>query len=323
MRAIRIEKLGGPESLRLQDVPVPTPNEEDLLIAVRGSGVNFADLLIIRGDYQERPALPFTPGVEIAGEIIEIGRRVSGFAAGDRVMARVDLGGYAERAVVRAADAILIPEEMETIVAAGFPIAYGTAHVALAHRARLAAGEVLLVHGAGGGVGLAAVEVGKALGATVVATAGSYDKLALAKAHGADQLINHTNESVRERVKTTVGGVDVVFDPVGGAAFDASLRCLNFEGRIVVVGFASGTIPSIPANILLVKNVAVLGLYWGAYGRLDPDVQKSSFDALTTFFRNGSLKPHIGHTFKLAEVSDALSLLANRQATGKVVLVTS
>ena len=169
----------------------------------------------------------------------------------------------------------------------------------------------------------AAVEVGKALDATVVATAGSDDKLALAKAHGADHLINYSNENIRERVKATVGGVDVVFDPVGGDAFDASLRCINFEGRVVVVGFASGRIPSIPANILLVKNIAVLGLYWGAYGRLDPNVQKRSFEALATLFRNGSLKPHIGHTFALAEAKDALTLLATRQAASKVVLVSS
>ena len=309
--------------LTLKDVPVPVPGDDELLVAVQGSGVNFADLLIVRGDYQERPALPFTPGVEIAGEVLETGRRVSAISAGDRVMARVDLGGYAERAVIKAVDAMAIPEGMETTVAAGFPIAYGTAHVALAHRARLAAGEALLVHGAGGGVGLAAVEVGKALDATVVATAGSDDKLALAKAHGADHLINYSNEHIRERVKATVGGVDVVFDPVGGDAFDASLRCINFEGRVVVVGFASGRIPSIPANILLVKNIAVLGLYWGAYGRLDPNVQKRSFEALATLFRNGSLKPHIGHTFALAEAKDALTLLATRQAAGKVVLVSS
>ncbi len=323
MRAIRVEKLGGPETLTLQDVPVPAPDEDELLVAVHGSGVNFADLLVIRGDYQERPALPFTPGVEIAGEVLQIGNRVAAISSGDRVMARIDLGGYAERAIVKAAEAMLIPEGMETIVAAGFPIAYGTAHLALAHRARLVAGETLLVHGAGGGVGLAAVEVGKALDARVVATAGSDDKLALAKAHGADHLVNYSKENIRERIKSTIGGVDVVFDPVGGAAFDASIRCLNFEGRIVVVGFASGKIPSIPANILLVKNIAVIGLYWGAYGRLDPSVQKRSFDALAELYRNGRLKPHVGHRFALAEAKDALTLIATRQATGKVVLVPS
>lgn len=284
---------------------------------------NFADGLIVQGKYQEKPAFPFAPGFEVAGEVMEVAPGVGGLAPGDRVFAVLNHGGYADEAVARAEDVHKLPAGMDYATGAAFPIAYGTSHFALADRARLDAGETLLVHGAAGGVGLTAVECGKALGATVIATAGGADKLEVARAHGAGHGIDYREEDVRARVKELTGGrgVDVVYDPVGGAVFEASMRCTAPDGRLLVIGFASGTVPPIPANHLLVKNLSVIGVYWGAYGRLAPQRIKASFDQLRDWFEAGLLKPRVSHTFALEDAAQALQALKDRTVTGKAVLI--
>jgi NADPH2:quinone reductase len=323
MRALLCTEFGTPDRLGVKDIAPPGPPKAgEVLIEVGAAGVNFADLLMISGQYQERPALPFTPGLEVAGTARTCGAGVTRVRPGDRVAAAVDRGGFAAEAIAREADVFAIPAAMDVATAAGFLITYGTAHGALRWRADLKAGEVLLVHGAAGGVGLTAVEVGKALGATVIATAGDNDKLAVAKAHGADHLINYRTENIRDRVKAICNGsgADVVFDPVGGAAFEASLRCVNWGGRLVIVGFAGGQVPQIPANLLLVKNIAAIGFYWGSYRRHQPALLESQFRELFRWWQEGRLRPLVSQRFDLADAPAALSLLRDRKSTGKVVL---
>jgi len=329
MKAVLCRAWGGPETLTLEDLPVPAAAPDQVLIEVAAAGVNFADTLMIAGKYQEKPPFPFSPGLEIAGTVRALGANVSGLAEGRRVMAVVDWGGYAEMALARAGDVFALPpalgpERLGWAEAAGFPITYGTAHGALRWHADLQPGEVLLVHGAAGGVGLAAVEIGKALGATVIATAGGAEKLAVAQAHGADHLIDYRSEDIRERVKAiTAGrGADVVFDPVGGDVFDASLRCIAWSGRLLVIGFAAGRVPQVPANILLVKNIAVMGVYWGSYRRHAPERLAEQFRELFHWLEAGLLKPHVSHKLALGEAAEAMALLLDRRSTGKVVLTT-
>ena len=323
MRAVVCSALDGPESLTVAEIARPEPGDGEVLIEVAAAGVNFADSLIVAGKYQVKPPLPFVPGLEVAGRVAAAGAGVERLAPGDRVVAMLDWGGYAEAAVARADSAFVLPAGMEMETAAGFPIAYGTAHGALVWRAGLAAGEVLLVHGAAGGVGLAAVEVGKALGAEVIATAGGPEKLAVARDHGADHLIDYRREDIREKVKTITGGrgAHVVFDPVGGDVFDASLRCVARGGRLLVIGFAAGRIPQIPANILLVKNLTVHGIHYGAYRKEDPARLPAQFAQLFAWCEAGKLKPHVSHRLPLDQAPAALELLTGRRATGKVVLV--
>ena len=322
MRAIVCRALEGPSALELADLPEPAPGACGVRIRVRAAGVNFADSLMLEGRYQEKPPLPFTPGLEVAGEIEAVGAGVRGLEPGQRVLAVVNHGGFAEKVVARAEDVVLLPDTMDAITAAGFAIAYGTAHGALRWRADLHAGETLLVHGAGGGVGLTAVECGKAIGATVIATARGADKLAVAKEHGADHVLDSEAEDVRGRVKELTGGLgaDVVYDPVGGALFDASLRAVAWEGRIIVIGFASGHVPQIPANILLVKNAAVLGFYWGSYRRHDPERLRAGFRELFAWHEAGRIRPHVSTTLPLAETARAIGLLASRGSIGKIVV---
>jgi NADPH2:quinone reductase len=325
MRAILCHEWGGPETLSVGEVALPEPGPGEVAIAVAAAGVNFADTLMIQGKYQERPAFPFTPGLEIAGTVTAVGEGVRRIAPGHRVMAVPGHGGFAEAAVARESDVFKIPDTMDFPVAAGFPITYGTAHGALVWRAGLKPGETLLVHGAAGGAGLAAVEVGKALGARVIATAGGPEKLAIAKAHGADALIDYRSEDLRARVKelTEGRGVDVVFDPVGGAIFDASLRSVAWGGRLVVIGFAAGTVQQIPANLLLVKNISAIGFYWGSYRAQAPQLLAAQYADLFAWFAEGKLKPLVSEQFDLARTGDALACLASRKATGKVVVTTS
>ena len=323
MKAVLCKTLGSPDALAFEEVPEPSLGPGRVRIAVHACGVNFADTLIIAGRYQIKPPLPFTPGAEVAGTVIECGRGVTRVSRGDRVMAVLDYGGYAEQVVALEDDVFPMPEAMDFVVAAGFPGAYGTSHLALVLRARLLASEALVVHGAAGGVGLTAVEIGKAIGATVIATASGEAKLEIAQAHGADHLIDYQREDIRERVRELTGGrgADVVYDPVGGDAFAASLRSINWAGRILVVGFASGEVPQIPANIVMVKNVSVEGIHWGSYRKHAPQCLAESFAALSAWYVGGRLQPRVSQTFQLAQAGDALAALRSRRPTGKLVLV--
>lgn len=324
MRAMVCPALEGPDALEPRELPTPEPGPGEVRIDVRAAGVNFADTLMVTGRYQERPPLPFVPGLELAGEIAALGPGVEGFAPGRRVLAFVDRGAFAEQAIARASDLVPLPDDIDDVTAAGFAIAYGTSYGALVWRAALRPGELLLVHGAAGGVGLTAVEVGKALGATVVATARGAEKLAIAKEHGADHVLDSDDPELVAKLKelSHPRGFDVVYDPIGGAAFDASLRTIAWEGRIVVIGFASGTVPQIPANILLVKNAAALGFYWGSYRKHDPQRIAASFAELFAWHRERRIRPHVSHRLPLERTAEALRLLLERRSTGKVVITT-
>ena len=325
MRAVVCREWGPPEGLVVDDVPEPVPGPNDVLVRVRACGVNFADALIVQGRYQEKPPLPFVPGLEVAGEIVSMGEDVAGLATGQRVVALCATGGYAEMVTAPAAVTIRIPDEMPYETAAGFMVAYGTAHVGLERRAGLRAGETLLVHGAGGGVGLAAVEVGKAMGATVIATAGSEDKRALARAHGARHVIDYRAGPFKDIVKTLTDGrgADVVFDPVGGKVFAQSLRCIAWEGRMLVIGFAAGDIPEVPAGLVLVKNIGMIGVYWGAYRMHAPEIITRSLHRLFAWYEEGALRPVISETLPLECAAEAMQRLLHREARGKIVLTTS
>jgi len=325
VRAVVCRNWGSPRELGIDESAPPPPMiDGGLRIAVAAAGVNFADTVMIEGRYQNKPPLPFSPGMEVAGRVVETAPGVKGFKPGDRVFAKLDHGGYAEEAVADARFAWPIPKAMDMTMAAGFAVVYGTSHLALTDRAGLKAGETLLVHGAAGGVGLTAVEIGKRLGATVIATAGTPAKLDVAADHGADHLIDHSVEDVRTRVLdlTDGRGADVIYDPVGGAAFAASLRCIAWGGRIIVIGFASGTIPQVPANILLVKHIGVLGFSWGTYRQHRPDLFTGSMETLLGWYAEGALKPRVSMTFDLADAVRALDSLLGRKSTGKIVLTT-
>jgi len=314
---------GGPEDLEFDEAPEPEMVEGGVRINVKAAGLNFADTLMIKGEYQVKPRHPFSPGLEVSGVVIECAADVTRVKEGDRVMAIVHYGGFAEQVVADENDVFVIPDNMDFVSAAAFPVVYGTSHVGLKYKLKLMAGETLLVNGAAGGVGLTAVEIGKKMGATVIASAGGPEKLKAAKNMGADHLIDYKTEDIRERAKifTDGRGVDAVYDPVGGDAFDSSLRAAAQGGRILVVGFASGTVPKVPANILLVKNLSVIGFYWGAHRILAPELISISFDELLGWYEAGELKPHVSHTYDLADAGKALKKLTSREATGKIVLV--
>jgi NADPH:quinone reductase len=322
MRAVLCKEWAGPEKLVVEDVPAPPLRDGAVRLTIHAAGINFADLLLIAGQYQEKPPFPFIPGAEAAGVVAQVGAGVSHLKVGDRVMALTGLGAFAEEAVIDASRVLPIPDSMDFIAAAGFPVAYGTSHGALEWRARLQPGEWLLVLGAAGGVGLTAVEIGKAMGAKVIACASTADKIKAAQQHGADHLVDYSREDIRERVKTiTAGrGVNVVYDPVGGDAFDASLRTVAWGGRVIIIGFASGRVPQIPANIVLVKNIDVIGFYWGSYQANNPELLRNSFAQLLRWFAEGKIRPHISHCFDLGHVAHALETLRERRSTGKVVL---
>jgi len=296
-------------------------NKNEVRIEVHACGINFADVLMVQGKYQAKPELPYVAGNEIAGLITEIGSEVGAFRVGQRVIALSSGGGFAEEAAVNAERVLPMSDNMDFVTGASFPTTYGTSHLALGHRAHLRAGETLLVLGASGGVGLTAVEIGKAMGATVIAAASTKEKLKIAEEHGADHLINYVDEDLREKVIALCGGVDVVYDPVGGDAFLQALRCMNWEGRIIVVGFASGTIQKIPANYLLLKNCAAVGAYWGPYFDKQPATLRDSLQTLVEWFDSGKLSPHVSAQFSLEECNKALALLYERKAVGKVMLV--
>jgi len=322
MQAVLCQEWGPPEKLCVVEVPSPALHPSGVRIRIQAAGINFADLLLISGQYQEKPAFPFTPGLEVAGFIMECGEDVTTLSPGQRVMAVVERGGFAEEVVAEESSVFQIPDSLDFVHAAGFPVAYGTSYGALAWRAALKPGETLLVHGAAGGVGLTAVEIGKAMGARVIATASSTEKLQVAADHGADFTINSRKEDIRACVKelTDERGVDVVYDPVGGPIFDASLRITAWGGRILLIGFASGKVPQIPANVLLVKNVAVHGFVWGTYVKRTPEYVRDSFKTLFSWLYSGKLHPHISTVLPLERTAEALNLLKTRRSTGKIVL---
>jgi NADPH2:quinone reductase len=322
MRAVVCKELNGPDGLVVEDIPAPEPGPGEVRVRVRAAGLNFADTLIITGRYQEKPAPPFVPGMEIAGRIDACGPGVSGLAPGERVMATLAHGGFAEQAVCPAGAVVPLPETIDDASAAGFAVAYGTAYGALCWAGRLQAGETLVVHGAAGGVGLATVECGRVLGARVIATARGADHLTVASAHGAAAVIDTAGEDVRARIKelTEDRGADVIFDPIGGEIFQASLRSVAWGGRILVIGFASGQIPQIPANILLVKNASAVGFYWGSYRRHDPARVRAAFEELLRWHGEGRIRPLVSEMRPLAEAPQALERLLSRKSSGKIVL---
>ena len=319
MRALVCETLGPVTSHRVQEIPDPVPGKRQVAIRVHACGVNFADTLIVQGKYQERPELPFVPGSEVAGEVIALGEGVKGIALGQRVMALTSVGGFAEIALASADTLIPLPDGIDFADAAAFTVAYGTSHVALETRAQLKAGETLIINGASGGVGLTALEIGKMMGANGIGLASTEEKRALVAERGADHVFDVADPELRDKVKA-LGGADVGYDVVGGEAFNTMLRCMKFEGRLLTVGFASGEIPQVPANLLLVKNISVVGVYWGSYARNNPSVLMKSLVQLTQWLKEGQLRPHVSAVYSLDEATKGLEALASRQSVGKVVI---
>jgi NADPH2:quinone reductase len=320
MKAIVCKAFGPIDGLALEDVADPVPGAGQLVIEVHAAGVNFPDGLTVRGDYQVKPALPFIPGNEVAGIVSALGAGVTQFAVGQRVLALVNLGGFAQSVVADAAATLAIPDAMDFATAAGFMLVYGTSLHALA-KGRLRAGETLLVLGAAGGVGLAAVEIGAALGARVIAAASSEEKLALARAHGASIGINYATTDLKAELKRLVpDGVDVAYDPVGGALTEAAVRGLAWRGRLLVIGFAAGNIPKLPLNLLLLREAEAVGVFWGAFTKRHPAEHVRNVSQLMAWFAEGKLRPHIGARFPLARTQDALALVMGRGAHGKIVI---
>jgi NADPH:quinone reductase len=316
------KEWGEPHTLILEEVGSPSPAAGEVRLAVRAAGVNFADNLMIAGRYQFKPPFPFSPGFEVSGVIEELGEDAGELEPGDRVMAALPHGGYAEEVVTPAANVVPIPEGMDFCSAAAFPVAYCTTHLALTYQVTLQTPDVLLVHGAAGNVGRAAVEIGKRLGATVVATGGGPESLKGAVERGADHTIDYGREEIRDRVLEITGGrgADVVFDPVGGGAFDASLRCVAWEGTLLVIGFASGRVPEAPAWRILIRNCSVVGLDSGGYLRPEPQTVGASIAEALRWYVEGALDPQPSRKFPLEQASEALEVQAARQITGKVVL---
>lgn len=323
MKAVLCKSFGGPESLVVEDVAPLTPGPGQLVIDVKAAGVNFPDLLIIQGKYQFKAPFPFSPGAEASGIVKSVGEGVAGFKPGDAVIAHMIWGAYAQEARVEAKKATLMPAGMDFNVAAGFTVMYATSYYALKDRAKLKKGETLLVLGAAGGVGLAAVELGKLMGARVIAAASTEEKLATCKRYGADALINYETQDLREAIRAATGdkGVDVVYDPVGGKWSEPALRSLAWKGRHLVVGFAAGEIPKIPLNLALLKGCAIVGVFWGNFSRNEIKKDQANIAQLAQWIVEGTLKPMVSSTYPLARAGDALVDLAARRVQGKAVLV--
>ncbi|MCG7494316.1 NADPH:quinone oxidoreductase family protein [Thalassobius sp. Cn5-15] len=317
MKAFQVH--GFEEAPKLVEVAEPTPAQGEALLRISACSLNFADLLMSQGKYQDTPALPFTLGLEMAGEVVTLGPDTEGPAVGTRVAIYAGQGGLAEYGCFPVDRLVPLPDAMSYEDAAAFQIAYGTSHVVLNHRARMQPGETLLVLGAAGGVGLTAVEIGKLMGATVIACARGQDKLEIARAAGADHLIDAKTADIRAEVKA-LGGADVVYDPVGGAQWEAAFRACKPEARLIPIGFASGDVPQIPANHVMVKNLTILGLYYGGYRNFAPEVLTDSMTQLFKWYEDGALKPHISHVLPLDRADEALELLRRRKSTGKVVV---
>lgn len=315
--AMQVVELGAP--MALAQVTLQDPGPGEVLARVHACGVNFGDTLIVAGTYQEKRDVPFTPGMEVSATIEAVGQGVTHLKPGQRIGSYCGFGGFARHIILDAATCVAVPDGMPDVDVAAFLIAYGTSDVALRHRAKIQPGETLLVLGASGGVGLTAVELGRLYGAKVIACARGAAKLKVAAAAGAAHLIDSETGDIRTEVKA-LGGADVVYDPVGGAQFSSALRACNPEARILPLGFASGEVPQIPANIILVKNVNVLGFYWGGYAKFAPKVLTESFAYLFDLYTDGKLSPHVSHVVPLEDANTALDHLRNRTATGKVVV---
>jgi NADPH2:quinone reductase len=325
VRAVLCREFGPPESLTVEDVDEPTPADGQVVVDVRACSVNFPDVLIIQNLYQFKPPLPFSPGAEIAGVVSAVGPNVKGITVGDRILASTGWGGLAEKIAVAAGTVIPIPEGIDFVDASAFLYAYGTSHYALKDRAHLQPGETLVVLGAAGGVGLAAVELGAVMGSTVVAAASSDDKLELCREHGASLTINYATEDLKARIREVTGGAgaDVIYDPVGGAFSEPALRAIAWEGRFLVIGFAAGQIPAIPLNLALLKSCQIVGVYWGAFVGRYPDRHRQNVEELMGWWRDGKLRPHVSSTYPLERASEAIRELADRRAKGKVVVTIS
>jgi NADPH2:quinone reductase len=323
MRAVVVERLGEPRDLRVGDAPEPALVPGALAIDVKAAGCNFFDILMVQGRYQVKPPLPFTPGAELAGVVSAVGAEVDGFRPGDRIFASTSIGAFASQAVIAARAAWRMPDAMTFEEGAAFPIVYPTSYAALVLRAQLRRGETLLVHAAAGGVGIAAVQIGKALGARVLATAGGAEKLEVARRAGADVCIDYGDPTWPEQVKQATGGrgADVIYDSVGGDVLDQSLKCIAWNGRLLVIGFASGRIPEIKANRILLKNISIVGLHWGAYATHEPARVPEVMEALFRLYEAAEIRPVIGARFPLDRVADALTALGSRRTHGKVVLI--
>lgn len=323
MRAVLCRALGPPEALAVEEVPSPRPGPKQLVVSVRAAGVNFPDTLVIQGKYQLKPALPFSPGGELAGVVKEVGEAVTQLRPGDPVIAFAGWGAFAEEALVEASNAMPAPAGLDPRIAASFAMAYGTSLHALQDRAGLAPGETLLVLGAAGGVGLAALELGKLLGARVIAAASTEVKLEICRRRGADEVVSYGLEDWRDRVKELTGGkgVDVVYDPVGGALAEPALRLLAWGGRHLVVGFAGGDIPRIPLNLPLLKGFSIVGVYWGEFARREPQRHQANMRQLLSWLSEGKLQPLVSKVYPLDRAAEALRAIMDREATGKLVLV--
>lgn len=323
MKCIRVHDWCQPEDLKIEEAPSPIAASGEVLVRVTAAALNFADLLMIKGDYQVKPDRPFIPGMEMAGVIESLGDGVKGFAPGQRVMAQTGVGAFAEYVTVPAASLQLTPEGMTDAEAAGFPVVYQTSYFALARRAQMQPGETVLIHSAAGGVGLAALQIARALKAgKIIATVGSDDKLGLLREHGADVALNYETEDFAEIVKreTAGRGADIIFDPVGGRVAERNTKCIAFEGRIIIIGFTSGEIPLFKGNHLLVKNYSVIGLHWGNYRKFKPELVESAWEALRVLHKTGHIKPLVAATYPLEHVAEGMQFLASRRAVGKIVL---
>ncbi|WP_404363993.1 NADPH:quinone oxidoreductase family protein [Marinobacter sp.] len=322
MKAILCKEYGPAESLVIEEIKSPEAKGSGVKVKVKAAGLNFPDTLIIEGKYQLKPSMPFSPGGEMAGEVIAVGEKVTRYKVGDRVMGLTGYGAFAEEVVVAESNVLPVPEGMSDEEAAAFTMVYGTSYHALRQRANIQPGETLLVLGASGGVGLATVELGKAMGAHVIAAASSADKLKVAQEAGADEVINYTEEPLKEAVKklTRNRGVDVVYDPVGGEFTEQAVRAMAWNGRHLIVGFAAGDIPKIPANLTLLKGCSVVGVFWGAFTQKEPETSLQNMKDLFGLYAQGKIKPRVSEVFPFEEYEAALNALTERRARGKIVL---
>ncbi|TNF57443.1 MAG: NADPH:quinone oxidoreductase family protein [Burkholderiales bacterium] len=322
MKALICKTLGPPDRLTLEEMPDPAPREGEVLIAMMAAGVNFPDALMVQGKYQAKPPLPFVPGAELAGTVLATGPGVDNARPGDRVIASCRMGAFAEKVIVQAAHLIPLPASINFDVGASFMLTYGTSYHALKGRAQLQPDETLLVLGAAGGVGLAAVQIGKALGARVIAAASSPEKLSICQSHGADELIDYTREDLRDRLKhlTAGKGPDVIYDPVGGPFTEQAFRSIAWGGRHLVVGFADGTIPSLPLNLTLLKGASIVGVFWGEFVTRQVTSFQRDLAEMFSLLAQGRLSPHVSARYPLAQGAQALQDLLDRKVTGKVII---